>query len=246
MDLSQPYKVDQRSVGGLNILIYGYEGVGKTALAATAQDVPQMRDILFLNIEGGLKTIADRGDIAALDIRSSKDVENVFWALQSGSDGFGRFKTVVIDSITELQTIDLEERAKARKDGKVTLDMYGDSTAYLKKMFRWYRDLPHNVILTALPKRLFSENTETSEPIEVMPSLTDKLAVSVMGYMDCVWYMYIRELKGGDIQRNILTQKRGPYRAKTRGINFAERLGGNIENPNMKNIYDIFIGVKND
>ena len=63
-----PYKVTpEKVVGRMKILIYGPQGVGKTYLAATAQDHPAMRDVLFLNVEGGLMTIAHRGDIMAED-----------------------------------------------------------------------------------------------------------------------------------------------------------------------------------
>jgi len=42
-----------------NILIYGDFGDGKTWLAASAVFVPEMRDILYLNLEGGEKTLKE-------------------------------------------------------------------------------------------------------------------------------------------------------------------------------------------
>jgi len=54
-----PYKVTPEKVAGrMKILVYGPQGAGKTYLAATAQDHPAMRDVLFLSIEGGLMTVA--------------------------------------------------------------------------------------------------------------------------------------------------------------------------------------------
>ncbi len=40
-----------------NALFYGDYGVGKTTLAASASEVPEMRDVLFINAEGGDESI---------------------------------------------------------------------------------------------------------------------------------------------------------------------------------------------
>ena len=41
----------------MNVLIYGDYGDGKTHLAGTAALVPEMRDVLYVNLEGGEKTL---------------------------------------------------------------------------------------------------------------------------------------------------------------------------------------------
>ena len=105
-----PYKVTpEKVVGRMKILVYGPQGAGKTYLAATAQDHPAMRDVLFLSIEGGLMTVAHRGDIMAEDIASTKALEDIFWKIANKDPEYARFKTLVIDSGTELQTMNLEE-----------------------------------------------------------------------------------------------------------------------------------------
>lgn len=47
----------------LKFMVYGDFGVGKTYLAATAQDVPEMRNVLFIDAEAGDLTISWRDDI---------------------------------------------------------------------------------------------------------------------------------------------------------------------------------------
>jgi len=42
-----------------NILIYGKFGTGKTYLAGTAALVPEMRDVLYISLEGGEKTLKE-------------------------------------------------------------------------------------------------------------------------------------------------------------------------------------------
>ncbi|MEE9601275.1 MAG: AAA family ATPase, partial [Thermoplasmata archaeon] len=44
----------------LNLLIYGDYGVGKTHLAGTSADVPQMRDVILINAEAGDLTLSGK------------------------------------------------------------------------------------------------------------------------------------------------------------------------------------------
>src|SRR5690606_25265249 len=211
-----PYKVTSEKVAGrMKILVYGPQGVGKTYLAATAQDHPAMRDVLFLNVEGGLMTIAYRGDIMAEDISSTKTLEDIFWKIANKDPEYAQFKTLVIDSGTELQTINLEEivrqaiekevKQKGTNARKTDIDEfwqddYGKSTNQLKRIFRWYKSLPINVIITALPKKVYPRrrsNQEDVELIEVRPAFTDKLGDAVMGFVDFVWYLWEAEGEDG-------------------------------------------------
>ena len=52
----------------IKILLYGAYGSGKTTLAATAVDVPQMRDVLFLDVESGEMTLDDNPRIDNSDM----------------------------------------------------------------------------------------------------------------------------------------------------------------------------------
>lgn len=225
----------------MNILLYGSPGVGKTTLAATAQDHPSLRDVLFLNVEGGLLTISGRGDIQAVDVRTMGDLEQLFWNLRDRKGEYAAIKTVVIDSGSELQTLNVEEIVTTSKKqhpdrDTVFLEDWGKSTQQLRRVFRWFRDLPINVIVTALPKNTYRGQGST-EIAAVKPSFTDKLGESVMGYVDAVWYMYVTP----DGVRHLLTRKRGVYEAKTRGIAFAAALGEVVDEPTIPELYETFL-----
>jgi len=263
-----------------NILLYGPPGVGKTWLASTAQDHSEMADVVFLNVEGGLITIAGRRDIKAVNIiaidpfkstpqlptmpENCSTLEDEFWKLANKKEEYANIRTVVIDSGSECQTLNLEcivnaavsgnkatpgKKSRGRDD--IYLEDYGKSSAQLKRLFRWFRDLDINCIITALPAYIFQKGPDNktvgTEPIEVRPQFTDKLAKSVMGYMDFVWYVY-EDAQG---QRHLLTQKTGIFQAKTRGINFAKAIGKDVlikdpTDPNHKgmtlaDLYNIYI-----
>lgn len=241
----------------MNILVYGEPGSGKTHLAGTAQDVPHMADVHVFNIDGGIMTLADRGDIHATDIHSAEDLEQEFFRIVNGDEKYKNTKTIVIDNITELQTLVLEgittqEFANRRKRDKnysideVYLEDYGISGKRLARILRGFRDLPMHVIYIAHKKDKMRKGTNVLE--ESKPNLTEKLCTAVMGYMDFVWYLYtadeqIPDKEGGYINethRYLLTQPMNGYIAKTRGTSFAAKIGPIIRDPNFVDIMNVY------
>jgi hypothetical protein len=254
----------------MNIMLYGDPGSGKTSLAASAQDHPAMANVLFANVEGGLMSVAHRGDIRAIDITSTEQVEKLYWEIVKGKDkGQGAYNdvnTVVLDNATEMQTINLSELvAEAMDNGKdkdskgrprsrddIWQEDYGRSTVQMKRIIRMFRQLPINFIVTAHKKEIFPKNAQQqviqgAEPEAVVPYMTTKLSESVLGYMDFVWYTFFdAEANEGEGAYNILTRTTGVYFAKTRGPRFREALGDVRQIPEtggLPEIYDLFLKV---
>lgn len=248
----------------MKILLYGPQGAGKTVFCSTLNDHPLLGPALFANIEGGLISVAGRGDVEAEDISSTKDLEQLLWKIANRDSEFAKYRSLVIDSASELQTLNLQEvtmkaiqrdlqkyGAKAKRTlediDEIWQDDYGTSTAMLRRIFRMAKSLPITVIFTALPKNVYpkgAENNPNVQPIEVRPSLTDKLADSLMGYVDHVWYLFTGEPideQTGQPTRYILTRDRPPFRAKTRGMKFAAALGEVYANPTMPKLLDLFM-----
>jgi phage nucleotide-binding protein len=241
----------------MNILIYGDAGAGKTHLAGTAQDVPNMADVHIFNIDGGIMTLAQRGDIHATDIHSVDDLEQELFKIANGDEKYKDTKTVVIDNITELQTLALESltikeyanRLKKNKNytvDEVYLEDYGVAGKRLARILRGFRDLPIHVIYIAHKRDKMRQGTNTLE--ESKPNLTDKLSTAIMGYMDYVWYLYTADEMVGneetgyrtEMHRYLLTQPLNNFAAKTRGAEFAENLGSVVKDPTFPMIWDIY------
>ena len=242
----------------MNILIYGDPGAGKTHLAGTAQDVESMADVHVFNIDGGIMTLANRGDIHATNIHSIDELEQELFKIANHDKKFATTKTVVIDNITELQTLTLEgitsreytQRIKRDKNytiDDVYLEDYKVGGARLARVLRGFRDLPVNVIYIAHKKDKMRKGTNILE--SSTPNLTDKLCTAIMGYMDFVWYLYTADEQVGDentgfyteTHRYLLTQPMNNYAAKTRGSEFAERIGTVIRDPSMVEIMQQYI-----
>lgn len=242
----------------MNILIYGDPGAGKTYLAGTAQDVPEMANVHFFNIDGGLMTLASRGDISATDIHSVDELESEFFKVANGDADYAGIKTIVIDNISELQTLALEgEAMKAYKDrikkdknytiDEIYLEDYGVAGKKLARILRGFRDLPLNVIYLAHKKDKMRKGTNTLEAST--PNLTDKLCTAVCGYMDIVAFLYTADEQvehNGQFEtvmhRYLLTQPMNNFVAKVRNSEFAERLGAFVEDPTFPKIYNAYKG----
>jgi phage nucleotide-binding protein len=209
----------------VNILLYSEPGDGKTTFAASGSDHPSMGPVLIISAEGGLLAVSDDPNVHHVKINSTEELEEVFWHLRKRDEGWESYKTVVLDTLTEIQTVNLagiteaasktqKAKDKGRTKDDIYLEDYGTSTAALKRLFRWFRDLPIHTVYCAWTKEKYRKDADPSiaTPILVQPSLTGKLLESTCGYMDFVWL--IRQ--NADGKRQVLWQRKAPYYAKTR------------------------------
>jgi hypothetical protein len=234
-------KVSQK-VPFVNMLVYGESGAGKTRLAGSADDVPAMRKVLFIDVEGGTLTLRDTyPDVETIRVKTWPDMQRVYDVLYAGKHGF---TTIVIDSLTEVQKMSMDtvmrklvEEHEERDADVPGIREWNINLEQTRKFVRAFRDLPVNTIFTALVQ---SDKNNRTGAIKRKPSLSGKLKDEVAGFLDIVVYLYTKE-KDQENVRFLLCGQTEDTVAKDR----SNALTLTIENPTMASVWGLLHNREN-
>jgi len=253
VDISTLTKEDQRKIGGLdvtgaagrepyiNMLVYGIPGSGKTVLAGSANAVAAMSPVLVVDVEGGTFSLrATYPDVDVVRILKWADLQKVYNELYRGDSGY---KTIVLDSLTEIQRLsmvtimsDVVKEDNSRDPEVPSVREWGKNGEQLRRMVRAFRDLPMNVIFTALD---LEDKDQKTGKVKHRPSLSGKMSQEVPGYMDicCYLHTFVVPHKDQDpeVRRFLLTGATDTHVAKDR----SGTLPLQVEEPSMQSIHDI-------
>lgn len=237
----------------LSLLIHGESKVGKTMLGDTA---PAPR--LILDAEGGIKwtpsskvwwnpatesppevgTAGHNGrpwETCVVTVREFETVQRVYQWLASGSHPF---RSVVIDSISEVQ-----KRAKDNIAGIEQLDqrMWGALLANMEKLVRDMRDLtmhPTNPLAAVV---LIAMTRQTDEKFR--PYVQGQLQVTMPYFLDIIGYLFVQNTEEGQQVRRLLVSPNDNYEA---GERVGGRLGLVVDSPNIQTMLDTVYGPESD
>lgn len=226
-----------QAIPWINALFYGDPGAGKTYLGGTAQDHPSTGPVLVLDVEGGTATLRHRPDIDVIRVTSFQGLVDKWAELQKEKGKFP-WKTVMVDSLTELQKLDMNDimykvlqRDPDRDPDVPSQREWGKSINHIREIVRRFRDLPCNTIFTALAQ---TKQDSGSGSVAVTPALPGKLANEVPGFLDIVGYLYT-DVERDAVVRRLLVQPTRKYRAKDR----LGALGTVIEDPTIPQIWQL-------
>lgn len=180
--------------------LYGRSGSGKSTLASTWP-----KPILYLNIkDNGTDSIADVEDVDVKDIETADDLKEVIlWCAKQANRDKLVYKTVVLDTMTQLQGILINEMgvnkklsAKGKRAGDfgtLTKQDWGQIAGDLKAVIMDIRNLPVESVFIA-QERVFNLGDEEDDGADqlmpevgarLMPSVNSDLMASVSVIGNC-------------------------------------------------------------
>ncbi len=240
-DLPFPLVNPDAAEKALKLLIHSDPGIGKTFLAGTAADDPDLVPVLFIDTEGGSLTIRNKMKKGVLDVvrvTSYADMVKLITWLRRGTHPY---KTLIIDSLTEMQKIIMADimRQGAIKDGKdpdiPEMRDWGKNSERVRKIVRAFRDLPNvHVVFTTLSVDIKDDRTGL---VTTKPALPGQLRNEVPGYIDVVGWLHVvvSEEKTDDKKRNKILTRQIMFQP-ARNVLVKDRsaaLGTIMENPTL-------------
>ena len=191
------------AVDGVKLLIYGTAGAGKTSL------IPTLPDPVVISAEGGLLSIAG-ADVPFIEVNSMSDLTEAYQWLTS-SDDAAQFKTVCLDSVSEIAEVCLSNEKKIAKDPR---QAYGAMQEHMGDIIRAFRDLTgKHVYFTAKVEKTQDEMGR----ILYAPSMPgNKMGQSLPYFFDEVLALRVEMDDEGKPQRALMCDTDGIWQAKDR------------------------------
>jgi len=152
---------------GVKMLMYGASGSGKTTLINSA---PQP---FIISSENGLLSLAGY-DIPAVEVKTEKDLAEAYKLAVDGN-----YKTICLDSISDIAEAILAEYKDKFTDGR---QAYGKLNDIIGKYIRRFRDIPKHVYITAKEAKIDLNGVNVAQPS--MPGQT--LTTNISYYFDLV------------------------------------------------------------
>ena len=222
----------------LKLLAYGNYGVGKTTLACSALNVPDMRDVIMVSAESGDLSVDHMEGLDTVEVpdfrtlgqineflkqhckaRDEDDVERLreMEAVLRGVEPDDieepkRYRTVIIDSLSELEAYCFNQLLGITDSTRLDEETQSAEWSEYKKN--------HTMILRVvrafrdLPMHVIftageKYNQDETKKYKYVPDLTGQLAKKVQGFMDMVGYYVMGRGEDGGIQRRLYVMPSG-------------------------------------
>jgi len=191
------------SANGVKVLVYGQAGAGKTSLIKT------LPSPIVLSAEGGLLSIQD-ADLPFIEITSMTELQEAYTWLTS-SDEAKAYKSVALDSISEIAEVCLNTEKKVTKDPR---QAYGAMQEQMADIIRAFRDLPgRHVYMSAKLEKTQDEMGR----VLYSPSMPgNKTGQALPYFFDEVLALRVEKDGDGNTQRALMCDSDGLWLAKDR------------------------------
>jgi phage nucleotide-binding protein len=188
---------------GVKLLVYSQSGAGKTTLIKT------LPSPIIISAESGLLSLEDC-DIPYIEVSDMDSLKEAYEYVIS--DECSQFKSIALDSISEIAEVVLATEKKKAKDGRMA---YGEMDTQVTEIIRAFRDIPNkHVYFTA---KLEKQQDEMGR-VMYFPSLPgNKTAQKLPYFFDFVMALRLEKDADGIPQRALMVESDGLWLAKQRG-----------------------------
>lgn len=188
---------------GVKVLVYGQAGAGKTSLIKT------LPSPIVLSAEGGLLSVQD-SDLPYIEVDGMETLKEA-WLWLTESKEAQAYKSVALDSISEIAEVVLNAEKKATKDPR---QAYGAMQEQMADIIRAFRDLPgRHVYMSA---KLEKSQDEMGRILYAPSMPGNKTGQSLPYYFDEVLALRIERDSDGGTQRALMCDGDGLWLAKDR------------------------------
>lgn len=244
----------------LKLLIHGTAGKWKTSMAKTCVNDERLMPMLLWNFEGGTDSIhsvcnyidlSEIGKNYSLDkidvvtIKSWKEFDKLIRIIHTKEYGY---KTLFLDSISELTKLNLFEQSGAFESAKTSilsvrmpqLREYGESQEQLNVLVRILKYVDAHIICVSGSELNSNIEEGVTKKTMMIPALSGKLSLQLPHIFSHVGYM--KTVQDSKQQNTIamMFDNSSEYLAKTRDE--FNRLGKGIINPTIPKILDKLTG----
>lgn len=161
--------------------------------------------ILDVNDRGVDDVLPPDDNIQVRDVSTWDDLETTYWWLHKNP---GRYKTVVIDTASQLQKLAIDRAMRGREQhpsmkgkklgdfGSMSKKDWGQVSSLMKDWLTRFRDLPMEVVFIA-QDRTFKEDEDEAEGIDpsVGPALSPSVASHLNAIVHVIGHTFIRTRK---------------------------------------------------
>lgn len=188
---------------GVKLLVYGQAGAGKTSLIKT------LPDPIVLSAEGGLLSIQD-ADLPFIEIGTMEALREAYTWLATSAES-AQFRSVALDSISEIAEVVLNAEKKSTKDPR---QAYGAMQEQMADIIRAFRDLPgRHVYMSA---KLEKSADETGRVFYAPSMPGNKTGQALPYFFDEVLALRVEKDNEGNTHRALLCDSDGLWTAKDR------------------------------
>jgi len=191
------------AANGVKVLVYGQAGAGKTSLIKT------LPSPIVLSAEGGLLSIQD-ADLPFIEISDMATLQEAYKWLTEADDAKA-YKSVALDSISEIAEVVLNAEKKATKDPR---QAYGAMQEQMADIIRAFRDLPgRHVYMSA---KLEKTQDEMGRVLYAPSMPGNKTGQALPYFFDEVLALRVEKDGDGNTQRALMCDSDGLWLAKDR------------------------------